>query len=264
MLISCTSCNTMLRIDQSLVKKGGSTVRCAMCTDLFMVYLQEDHIESQIQGKTNNNEMATTEIESGVPDNQPIENNEPTDDLEGDDIDFEFAELPDLSVIEEIVDSLFDEKDHINYLSPEFQEEYSLIQDINFSGDYQSKQINRRKHNRVKTQNLISYFAYDEKDRLISHGFGIALDISKGGILLETFDAIGANQIVLMATDSEKNIIEIKGQLKYSKASTGETYLSGIEYIGSDNQAVDFITKLIREYNSHRYHLFITPRNTLH
>lgn len=46
----------------------------------------------------------------------------------------EYAELPGLSEIEEIVDSLLDEGDHLKNLSPNIQAKYSLTQDLNFSG----------------------------------------------------------------------------------------------------------------------------------
>ena len=58
---------------------------------------------------------------------------------------------------------------------------------------------NRRKTPRVKTQNLISYFTYNEIGKLISHGLGIALDISKGGILLETPYPMESGLLVLNA-----------------------------------------------------------------
>ncbi|MBW2442007.1 MAG: zinc-ribbon domain-containing protein, partial [Deltaproteobacteria bacterium] len=63
-----------------------------------------------------------------------------------------------------------------------------------------------RRHTRVKTQNLISYFAFNKHRRLISHGLGIAVDISKGGILLETPYTIESSYLVLTAIDNLKNI----------------------------------------------------------
>jgi hypothetical protein len=61
---------------------------------------------------------------------------------------------------------------------------------------------------------------------------GIAVDVSKGGILLETPYPIAKGLIVLAATDSVNELFEVKGKLMHSqKASTG-TYLSGIEFPG--------------------------------
>jgi len=134
MIISCTSCNTMLRIDSSLVKVDGSKVRCAKCNDIIMVYPPKNNTESRIQRRNNNTEMAASNIGSEVPDNHPIENIEPTDDLEqvAEDGDIEYAELPELSEIEEIVDSILDERDHFKNISPYIQAKYSLTQNLDF------------------------------------------------------------------------------------------------------------------------------------
>jgi len=129
---------------------------------------------------------------------------------------------------------------------------------------YPPSAVDKRKHPRVKTQNLISYFAYDKSGDLISHGLGIALDISKGGILLETPYRIESNLLVLTATDRDKNFIEVKGKLKYSKTSSSGTYLSGIEFFGSDERVTEFITKLIKEYNVQRKNLFINLKKKLY
>ena len=118
--------------------------------------------------------------------------------------------------------------------------------------------VKRRKHPRVKTQNLISYFSFNKNHKLTSHGLGIALDVSRGGILLETPYSIESGVLVLTATDKMKKFMEVKGRLIYSKKASNGTYLCGIEFIGKDERVKDFITNLIRVYNVQRNNLFIT------
>ncbi len=126
---------------------------------------------------------------------------------------------------------------------------------------FQPNEIERRKYQRVETQNLISYFSFDETGKLISHGLGIAMDISKGGILLETTNYIKSGLIVLAATDRERNLIEVKGKLAYSKKTSTGMYFSGIEFIGVNERVTKFIAKLIKEYNSQGYNLFFRSHN---
>ena len=116
--------------------------------------------------------------------------------------------------------------------------------------------VERRKNKRVKTQNLISYFTFDETGEMISHGLGIAMDLSKGGVLLETTNHIKSGLIVLAATDRERNLIEVKGKIAYSKKSSTGTYLTGIEFTGVNARVTQFITKLIKEYSWQGYNLF--------
>ena len=117
--------------------------------------------------------------------------------------------------------------------------------------------VDLRKYSRVKTQNLICYFSFDQEENMTSQGMGIALDISKGGILLETPYAIKPGMLILSATDKEKNLMELRGKLVHSTQSDSGTYLSGIEFVGVDGRVRDFITRLIKEYSYRGSNLFI-------
>ena len=121
---------------------------------------------------------------------------------------------------------------------------------------FPSNEADRRKYRRVKTQNLISYFSFDETGKMHSNGLGIAMDLSQGGVLLETTNAIKPGLIVLAATDRKKNLIEVKGKIAYSKRTSSGTYFTGIEFTGVNERVTEFITKLIKEYNWQGYNLF--------
>jgi hypothetical protein len=122
---------------------------------------------------------------------------------------------------------------------------------------YPTESIDQRKHPRVKTNNLISYFSFDEAGKFISHGLGIALDISKGGILLKTPCAIKSGLIVLATLDWENNLVEVNGKLVYFVKKPREMYLSGIEFIDTGERMVEFIVNLVKGYNYRGYNLFI-------
>ena len=128
---------------------------------------------------------------------------------------------------------------------------------------YPPSKVNRRKHKRIDTQNLISYFSFDKNGKLNSHGLGIAIDVSKGGILLETPYPIESGSLILTATDKEKNFIEVKSKLIYSKKTSSGTYLCGIEFIGIDERVKNFITKLVKEYHFRGSNLYIALKKRL-
>ena len=117
--------------------------------------------------------------------------------------------------------------------------------------------VDRRKYVRIKTETLISHSSIDETGKLVSQGLSQALNISKGGILLETPYPIESDSLSLLATDAENNNIEIKGKLIYcTKLSTG-MYRSGIEFIGTDKRVGKFVAKLVREYNYRKNNVLI-------
>jgi hypothetical protein len=114
---------------------------------------------------------------------------------------------------------------------------------------------NRRKHPRIKTRNLISHLTFDENGKPISQGLSKAVDISKGGILLETPHPIESGLISLMAVGLDNKFIEIKGELVYSKKTDSGMYHSGIKFVGPDDQVKKFVVGLIKEYNYRRNNL---------
>ena len=65
--------------------------------------------------------------------------------------------------------------------------------------------------------------------------------------------AAGADELILL----EDNAFEINGRLIYSKKSSDRMYLSGIEFVGSDEQVAAFLSKLVIEYNYLRNNIFI-------
>jgi len=118
-----------------------------------------------------------------------------------------------------------------------------------------SEKVNLRKHPRVKTRNLIAHLTLDEHGKMISQGLSKALDISRGGILLETPDPIESGTISLLAVDLDNKFIEIKGEMVYCKKANSGMYHSGIKFVGTEEQVKDFIVGLIREYNYRRNNL---------
>jgi hypothetical protein len=110
----------------------------------------------------------------------------------------------------------------------------------------------RRKFPRVKTCNLISHLSFDDNGMKISQGLGRALDISKGGMLLETPDPIPSAQLSLMAVDKDNILFEIEAELVYCKKSAPGLYQSGIRFIGTEEQVISYVTRLIKEYNSRK------------
>jgi predicted Zn finger-like uncharacterized protein len=108
---------------------------------------------------------------------------------------------------------------------------------------------NRRRHKRIETKNLISHVTVDEHGQAISQGIGETVDISKGGILLETPHPIELGLVVLTTVDLDNNFLEIKGNLVYCRKTATGMYHSGIRFVDTNEQMVNFAVKLIKEYN---------------
>ena len=75
----------------------------------------------------------------------------------------------------------------------------------------------KRKYPRVQIHNLISYICLDEDCKPIKHLMGSALDISQGGLLLETTQQIEPGNGILITADKQDRIVEIKGKAAYCR-----------------------------------------------
>jgi len=131
MVIPCVSCNSMFRLDNIYMKTNGSKVRCSKCHDIFMVYPPDHYTESyskssisesdvaivipnvqesllddlfQVQNKPDDIAVDPDTIENS--DNYFIDSIESIEDFEEveEDEDTEYANLPDLSEFEAMID----------------------------------------------------------------------------------------------------------------------------------------------------------------
>lgn len=114
---------------------------------------------------------------------------------------------------------------------------------------YPADMPDRRKFPRIKTRNLIAHLSVDDNGKMISQGLSKTLDISKGGMLLETPYPIPAARLSLMAVDKDSVLFEIKAELVYCRKSAHGLYQAGIKFIGTEVQVINYVTRLIKEYN---------------
>ena len=115
----------------------------------------------------------------------------------------------------------------------------------------------RRKFPRIKTRNLIAHLSVDDNGKMISQGLSKTLDISKGGMLLETPFPIPDARLSLMAVDKDSVLFEIQAELVYCKRTAQGMYQAGIKFIGTEKQVVDYVSRLIKEYNFRKKSLYL-------
>ena len=71
----------------------------------------------------------------------------------------------------------------------------------------------RRKHPRFKTNDAVSYVCVDDNGSPIKEGKGKAINVSKGGILIETADAFKWQDILLLTVDVKGKSFDVKGMV---------------------------------------------------
>jgi len=103
----------------------------------------------------------------------------------------------------------------------------------------------RRHHPRISALNLISYNCIDENEVIVAQGMGRTLNISEGGILLETHIPMDPRNAIALDIGLEDDLINIKGTVVFSAAGKDEKYEAGIEFLEMPDSTFDILKKFI-------------------
>ena len=107
----------------------------------------------------------------------------------------------------------------------------------------------RRHHPRISALNLISYNCIDETEQIVAQGMGRTLNVSEGGILLETHSPIDPKNAIALAIGLEDELIDIKGKIVFSMAGKDEKYEAGIEFFEMQDSTLDILKKFIKAFS---------------
>jgi hypothetical protein len=118
-------------------------------------------------------------------------------------------------------------------------------------------EVDRRKHTRVETRNLISHESISKEGQIVSRSMGKALNVSRSGILLETPYLIEADNVTLVTVDLENNLIEMSGKLIYCRETDTGMFQAGINFTGSEDEKAQFAVKLIKLYHHRRRSMIV-------
>lgn len=105
-------------------------------------------------------------------------------------------------------------------------------------------EVDKRKHLRIRSLNLLSYVCIDENQNVIRQGMGRTLDVSEGGILLETHAPIDSQHTISLTIGLQDDVTEIKGKVVYSREVQSGRYESGIEFHAKNEAGL----RILREY----------------
>jgi len=108
---------------------------------------------------------------------------------------------------------------------------------------------NKRKYPRVNTRVLISYDCYDEDGELIEQRHGVILDVSLGGMLIETDNIVEANYIEIVFVNHDNKLMSAVGSIVHSRMAENGKAKTGICFHGADSENIKLVTNLIRTHH---------------
>ncbi len=107
----------------------------------------------------------------------------------------------------------------------------------------------------------ISYVGKELNGKVMDEAMTKALNLSQGGILLETTHRISSKSISMMSVDDGNNLIELKGEVIYSSERGNGRFGAGVRFKGTHNQNIQFAMKLVKSFNASKYKV-VRPYHT--
>jgi len=106
----------------------------------------------------------------------------------------------------------------------------------------------QRKHPRFRSLNLLAYVCIDENQDVVRQGMGRTLDVSEGGILLETHAPIALQHTISLTIGLEDDVTEIDGRAVYCRPGAPGKYESGIAFYGNNEAGLRVLRKYIKAF----------------
>ena len=106
---------------------------------------------------------------------------------------------------------------------------------------------NQRKAVRINSLNL-SYVGIDENNVTIKQTIGRTLNVSENGILLETHFSIDSKQIVSLSLALQDELINVKGEVVYSRPGEDDKFETGIKFVEVDESSQSILKKYIHAF----------------
>ncbi len=108
--------------------------------------------------------------------------------------------------------------------------------------------VDKRNHQRVRSLNLLSYVCVDENQDVVKQGMGRTLDISEGGILLETHVPINLKHTISLTIGLEDDMTDITGKAVYCREGELGKFESGIEFQEKDEARLRILKEYVKAF----------------
>jgi hypothetical protein len=108
----------------------------------------------------------------------------------------------------------------------------------------------KRKYPRFDSPSLLSYTCRDKQGSIINQGMGRTLNVSEGGILLETYQQLEQHHYIFLTIGLHDELMEVKGEIIYYRKDDDGNFRFGIRFMELDDSALSLLKKYIKAFNA--------------
>ncbi|MFH1487561.1 MAG: PilZ domain-containing protein [Pseudomonadota bacterium] len=105
--------------------------------------------------------------------------------------------------------------------------------------------IDKRINKRLDSLNLLSYVCCDDQNTAITQGMGRTLNVSEGGIRIETRLPMDTQWLVSLTVALEDDLMDFKGKVVHSVKREDGNFEYGIEFTAMDEGKRVFLKQYI-------------------
>ncbi|MDY7037122.1 MAG: PilZ domain-containing protein [Thermodesulfobacteriota bacterium] len=105
--------------------------------------------------------------------------------------------------------------------------------------------IEKRKKPRIDSHNLLSYICFDENDQEVKQGMGRTLNVSEGGILMDTHVPFDKKAILSLTIGMEDDLMDIKGKIAFCRKRKAGHFETGIQFLDLDEEKLRSLKQYI-------------------
>ena len=106
----------------------------------------------------------------------------------------------------------------------------------------------RRRFIRPEALNLLDYLIVDDQGRQGEYSMGRTLNVSKGGILMETHIPLPLSQQVMITLGLEDELIDVMGKIVYTTFDAGR-HQNGIEFFHVADKDRLVLNNYVKEFH---------------
>ena len=107
----------------------------------------------------------------------------------------------------------------------------------------------RRRYVRPESLNLLDYIVVDEQGVQGNYSMGRTLNISIGGILMETHVQLQAGQQVMITIGLEEELVDVMGRIIHSTGDKDGMFHNGIEFFHASVEDRRVINKYVEAFH---------------
>lgn len=108
--------------------------------------------------------------------------------------------------------------------------------------------MEKRQHSRINSSNLLSYTCVNAENTVVQQGMGKTLDVSEGGILLETHVPIDSQHLVYLDIGFKDDVAELIGKVAYTRNGESGRVESGIRFEEYGDETRQVLQQFIEEF----------------